>query len=704
MSFLKSHAACNAKLAYAIKKTATLPIGVLVVSLFATHAMAQNNVSSEVSDHTFYTAANMLAYTELELSGEPLAESLGLDLDMLDPNFLDEPTQFDYVAGIESYEYSEEAMYALNYQSQLGPHLVNGPQNINRGGNLKSLQKRMDSLAKSVGFPSTNIAKNIYPISLPYRSASPEFNGQVDIHIIATEEIEVANNQGDVVTATAQIPAYQHDYKTLAWNKKQRELVIEPAAIGGILLKEVMWSQDFLEGMHVIKSDEEVEANSSKMDRDGKLALGVSSADGMNGVILTELSVDKMLYLQDQLAFDGKSLGANITPQYNANKNPIWFPHAIKVTEKKQNGVNAIGQLKVQNSDSTLRDSWMLLWPLSEYFAYSDQRIANTGQNPAFKAVFDGQPFKASPKVNADINANNNIASQDAFSLASNLSNMMFKNIDALHLNKQANTLVDTYSTSGKKSQHVTTYDAAYSIVALSIFQRAQDALPVGYASASGGEVNLKTAQGKRALTLIKSQANFIVNNLITKNGLVSDGALLAQSGSISKLDKGQSLDAQFASIRGLSAAFIATGQTHFRDAARNLYVSIEQHYFSKDLGTWAINGQGEYSPWTAAAVVSALRETMLHLKNNESENTPELELAALVNRHATWFRTVINGPTINQGLQLSEALADTGEYFLKGQKNNDSDSDGVAKINRAGGKFGRANVMAAKVVVSKKI
>ncbi len=679
MSFLKKRTA-----AYAFKKACTLPICMLATSLFATHSLAQNAVSTEVSDYTFYTAANMLAYTEFELSGEPLAESLGLDLDVLDPNFLDEPTQFDYV------------------ESQLGPHLVNGPQNKSRGGNLKSLQKRMDSLAKSVGFPSTDIAKNIYPISLPYRSASPEFNQQVDARIVDTEEIELLNQQGEVIIATAQIPAYQHDYQTLAWNKKQRELVIEPAAIGGILLKEVMWSQDFLGGMHVIKNDEEVEANSSKMDRDGKHALGVSSSDGMNGVILTELSIDKMLYLQDQLAFNGKSLGAKITPQYNAAKNPVWFPHAIKVTETKQNGVNTIGQLKVQNSDSTLRDSWMLLWPLSEYFAYSDQRIANTGQNPAFQAVFDGQPFKASPKVNADKNAHNNIANQDAFSLASNLSNMVFKNIDTLHFNKQSNTLVDTYSSNGKKSQHVTTYDAAYSIVALSIFQRAQDALPVGYASASGGEVNLKTDQGKRALKLIELQADFIVNHLITKNGLVSDGASLTQSGDILKHDNGQSLDAQFASIRGLSAAFIATGQTRFRDAARHLYVTMDRTYFSKELGTWAINGQGEYSPWTAAAVISALRETMLHLKNNESENISELELAALVSRHASWFRTVINGPSINQGLQLSEALADTGEYIFKGQ-GSDSDHDNVAKINQAGGKFGRANVMAAKVVVSKK-
>ncbi len=413
-------------LSRAIKKVGAITFSGLALSTLALPTFAQP--TAKITDYTFITSANMLAYTEFELSGEPLAESLGLDLDVLDPNFINEPTQFDYVTGINSYEYSEEAMYALNYQSQLGPHLVNGPQNKIRGGDQKSLQKRINTLAKSVGFPSKDIAKNIYPISLPYRSASADFNGKVDTSIIDKEEIEILNKQGNTVSATAQIPAYSHDYATLAWSENKRELIIEPAAIGGILLKEVMWSQDFLGGMHVIENDDEVEATSSKMDQDGKHALGVSSADGLNGVLLTEISVDKMLYLQEQLAFDGKKLGAKITPQYNPNKNPIWFPHAISLKEKEQNKRHAISKLKVKNASSTLRDSWMLLWPLSEYFAYTDQRTNNSAQNPAFAAVFDGQPFAAAPKANTDKKTQNDIAARDAFSLASNLSNMVFKN------------------------------------------------------------------------------------------------------------------------------------------------------------------------------------------------------------------------------------------------------------------------------------
>ena len=116
---------------------------VLVQAIACALISGAAHAAVKVEDKTFNTAANMLAYTEFELSGEPLAEALGLDLDVLDANRADEPTPFDFAAGIESYEYSEEAMYALNYQSGMGPHLVNGPQNLARGGTMASLGQRV---------------------------------------------------------------------------------------------------------------------------------------------------------------------------------------------------------------------------------------------------------------------------------------------------------------------------------------------------------------------------------------------------------------------------------------------------------------------------------------------------------------------------------------------------------------------------------
>ncbi|WP_250656462.1 hypothetical protein [Alkalimarinus coralli] len=666
-----------------------------VAAMSSLPALVSASPTVEVTDYRFNSGASMLAYTEFELSGEPLAESLGLDLDVLDPSTLNQPTRFDYVAGIESYEYSEEAMYALNYQSRMGPHLVNGPLNKARGGKMENLGSRFVELAKSVAYPPEEIPLNLYPISLPYRSGLPELAEAVDMTTVNKDELELTDANGKTLKTTALIPAYYRDYKTLGWVKSERELVIEPAAVGGILLKEVMWSQDFLGGMHVIESDEEVEAESAKMDQDGKHALGVSAVDGMNGVILTEMSVDKMLMLQDQLGFDGKQLGVKVTPDYDPTKQPVWFPHAIKVDETEQNGVNALGKLSVTASESTLRDTWMLLWPTSEYFAFTDQRSANTGQNPAFRAVFDGQPFAAAPAKNVDASSGNDVAAADGFSLASNLSSMLFKNIDALHFNNKAGTFVDRFD--GKQGDHVTTYDAAYSIVALSIFQRAQDALPVGYASAEASDLDLKTAQGKRAIEMIQRQAEFIVSKLRASNGLVADGATVS-----GKQDKAQSLDAQFAAIRGLSAAFIATGDTRYRDEARALYVAVEKTYFDAELGTWSLKGGvTEQTPWTAAAISGALRETMLHLKNSEGEKEASLELATLVERYTTWFRTVINGNSTEQGLQLAEWIGDSGENVIEG-KGGDTDADNVPQVTAAGGKHGRAMVFAGKVRVSK--
>lgn len=654
-----------------------------------------DGIRVDVLDKRFQPAGSMLAYTEFELSGEPLAESLGLDLDVLDPDQLNQPTKFDYAAGIESYEYSEEAMYALNYQSQMGPHLSNGPLNQKRGGRPEHLEQRFLELAKAVAFPADDIPMNLYPISLPYESGMPEFAQAVNQTVISSDEIEQLNARGQEQKLSTQSPAYLRDYKTLSWTDKETSKVINPASLGGILLKEVMWSQDFLGGMHVAASDEEVEANSSVQDQDGVHALGVSAADGMNGMILTELSLDKLLILQESLGYNGKQLGAAINPDYDPTKEPIWFPHRVTVTEGSSNGLNAINELTVTDTRSTLRDTWLMLWPVSEYFAFTDQRQANTGQNPAFSAVFDGAPFAAAPAANTDTSLNNNVRGSDAFSVVSNLSSMLFKNLKALHFNADKGTLVDDYD--GNQGMHVTTYDAAYSLVALSIFQRAQDALPVGYASADGGDVDLNSDSGKQALQMIRAQADFILNNLVEHNGLATDGMTLN-----GKLDNGQSLETQFAVIRGLTAAYLATDDSRYRQTARNLYLALDEQRFDTEIDTWAsAPGQATiHTPWTTAAISGAMREAMLHLKNQEGEEARALELNILAQRYVGWFKGIVNGPAVGQGMQLAEWPGDTGEHQVN-DGNADNDADNVARVTAAGGPHGTAMVMASKVRVS---
>jgi len=671
-------------------KKSVLSVAV-AAAVFTTAASATAQV--KILDKTHQPAGSFLAYTEFELSGEPLAESLGLDLDVLDPNLANDPTPFDFAAGIESYEYSEEAMYALNYQSTMGPHLVNGPVNRARGGQLADLGKRVIEMAAAVGFPASEIPQNMYPISIPYASGSPEFVQKPDITTVNGDEVEIVTAKGNSKTVQTVVPAYFRDYKTLAWDETTFDKSFNPAATGGILLKEVMWSQDFLGGMHVTATDEEVEAESATMDLDGKHSLGVSAADGFNGMMLTEMSIDKLQIMQQQLGFDGKRLGVKFGPDYDPAKGPIWFAHKVAVTEGTRNGVKSITGLKVTDSASTLRDTWSALWPVAEFFAYSDQRTANSAQNPAFLAVFDGAPFAAAPAANTDASESNDVVAGDAFSLANNISNLLFKNIAALHYNKEQGTFVTEYK-NGKQGSKVDTYDAAYSLVALSIYQRAKDALPVGYASAESGDVDLKTAAGKEALAMIKGQADFIVNQLTGKDGLVFDGLTL---NTVNKLTKEKSLDAQFAAIRGLVAAYLATDDMKYKQAARSIYLAVEKNMFDENIDTWAtVPGKATiHTPYTEAAISGGLREAILHLKNEEGENEPALELTALTDRYVSWFRGVING-----GMQLAEWMGDSGENQIKGSSSTDTDEDGVHQIIAAGGKFGTAMTMANKASV----
>ena len=193
-----------------------------------------------------------------------------------------------------------------------------------------------------------------------------------------------------------------------------------------------------------------------------------------------------------------------------------------------------------------------------------------------------------------------------------------------------------------------------------------------------------------QALELVRKQADFILGKLVGKNGLVHDGLTLG-----GKLDAGQSIDAQFAAIRGLTAAFLATSDAKYRTAARELFIATDKAYFNTKAGTWLASKQGEYTPWTQAAISGALRSAMLNLRNEGAEKAPELELAKLTGQYVSWFRGTVNG-----GMQMAEWVGDSGENVIDGA-GGDTDEDGVPQVTAAGGKHGTAMVMAAKALIT---
>lgn len=276
-----------------------------------------------VADDHFDTAGNMFAYSEFELSGEPLAEGLGLDLDTLDARKPDEPTKFDYTAGIESYEYSEEDMYEVTEKSGLGLHLINGPIAKQRAEQRhkpadEALADRFYELADSVGYPREEIFRNMFPTFIEYAGGDPHYAQKVDTDVYAE------NDDGTYV------PVYQVDFQSLRWDRGKMDKVLTPSAYGGVFLKQALWAGYFLGNFHQKDSDEEVEAKTPNDDQSGNVALGVSSADGMQGMILTEQIWNKLAFIRDHLFYDAKqqALTKAAGSRYNPSGGFVYLPHA----------------------------------------------------------------------------------------------------------------------------------------------------------------------------------------------------------------------------------------------------------------------------------------------------------------------------------------------------------------------------------------
>jgi hypothetical protein len=642
------------------------------------------NYSASVTNYNFDTAGNMLAYAEFELSGEPLAEALGLDLDLLDPQKVNKPTAFDYTAGVESYEYSEEAMYELVEKSGLGLHLINGPivdKMAKESGKQapQALEERFYQLAESVGYDKGEIFRNMYPTFMEYSKGDPHYIQKVDTSAYA---------ESDDKTYT---PVYQVDFKTLRWDRDKMDKILMPAAYGGAFLKQALWAGDFLSGFHTVDKDEELEAEAPNQDKDANIRLGVSAADGFQGVILTEEIWNKLAYIRDGLFYDAntKQLVKGSGTQYDPANGFVYLPHAIKVTEEGQDVAKA-SNLEVSDSRSFLRDQWMMLWPASEFYGMTDQRQENKNVNPAFRAAFDGVPFAAAPQENTDAATNNDVIAYDAYSLNRDVLLQVFKNLQAMHFNKEVGAFINIHD-GQKQGDYVDAFEAGYTLEALRIFQRAIDGLPVGYASGEDAQ-GLQTEEGKLALDMMKKQADFMIEKMMTKDGLIVNGFTIGKGPD----EKAATLEAQLGAVRGLTATYLATKKEKYREAARTIYNAVDTKMWDKKLKVYKTEGDSmKYTPYTAASISAAFRLALLNLGNMESDKQQysSLEKETVVSRYMDFYDRIIDGPSLKEGMQVSE-FWDTGDSYKKGDKTGNTDKDNVPQVQAGHGKYGIAPIL----------
>jgi hypothetical protein len=606
-------------------------LALAVACAFNTQLLAETIITDN-----YDTASQMLLANEINESGEPFAEALGYNLDLLDPFIAGSPSATAYVLGIENYEYSRYQLGTIITRSGMGLHMMWAPL-------IKNMAAAMpDSFDGSMtatpnGFKEDDVlVKNIKQFSqitnqAPPGNPWPQFADFISGDPHLPQAIDPVNFSWT-------------DFSTLLWDRSKMKKILNPAAMGQSLMKQYLWASDMLSAFHD-GDDVAIDADgtnspdfsdSPKFDPNNNIYFGGDSLDGFIGMVITAESINKVAFMINALAYDGTKLGAIDLASYNPANGIQYFPNKIRVTEAKVHPKlpPALSSLTVVDDSSELFDQASLLWSVSSFVNMMDPSDNSDPAHLAYHEVFDGSPFPAPMSVSGK---------PGPFNLMKGTAKAIFQNLMAMQFNKTHKTFVDEAKLKKSKviqKPIISTVNAAYAIVSLEAFIEEFTTTPLG---------NMAT----KALT---EQAMYMINHLGNSNGAYGDQVEL---GSKQKMVS-RTVESQAAAVRGLFVAYRVTGMAKFRTAAEKAYHYLIANYYIATQNAFLTkikNNEAKYTPQNFAVIAGALREASL-----------EGKIANAVTIYTGFFQKVGNK------MQLSEGAA-------SGETGADSDADGIPFI-----------------------
>lgn len=607
---------------------------VLLVTMVATTSIFSQ---VELTNTDYYdTAGQMLLANEINESGEPFAEALGYDLDLLDPAVADNPDSASYVMGIESYEYSRYQLGTVISRSGLGLHMMWAPVISEMAamepdsmdgaytGGMVNGYKEDDVLMKTImhfGMLTNHSAPgNPWPQFAEFVGGDPHLPQPIDADNFAW-----------------------NDFSTLRWDRSLMDKTLNPAALGQTLMKQYLWAQDMLGAFHDaddngIEPDGIVSPDlpdSPNFDPDNNVYFGGDGLDGFVGHVLTAESINKVKFIITRLAYNGSSLGMVDPATYDPANGIKYFPHAIAVTEMGMGDMlpPKVDQLTVTDASSDLFDQVSLLWGTINFKNMMDPDNNDGPNHLAYHDVFDGDPFPAPMAVTG---------TPGPFDLMKGTSKVLFQNLMALHFDQTNGSFVNTSGLEAGQpapGNMISTVNAGYLLVVLKQV----------YEEFAG------TPLEAMALSAINAQANFLISNLQDSDGFANAFEFGAGASTDTRLAVTQA-----AAARGLYAAYQATADSAFlmgADAAYNTLIS--QYYVPSKTAfrTEVNNPVATYTPFNFAVISGALREGTL-----VGGHTAGADI------YTRFFKKVANA------MQLSEGAA-------SGESGSDSDGDGIPYI-----------------------
>jgi len=620
----------------------------MVLTLAATFPLA---AQVTVTDSTSYqTVDQMLLANEINESGEPYAEAIGYDLDVLDPFVPDNPDATAYVLGIENYEYSRYQLGVIIARSGMGLHMMWAPvigemaamapedtDGMYTGGTPNGF-KEDDVLLKMIGH--FGMLANHTPPMHPWPQFG-EFVAGTPRYVMAPDHENFA-----------------HDFATLRWDRSTMTMQLSPGAMGQTLMKQYLWAQDMLGGFHDA-NDEAVEPaegvspdlpGAPTFDPNNGVFYGGDGLDGFVGQVLTAEAINKVKNILTRLAFDGTGLGGVDPMTYDPASGVRYFPHLIAVEEAPV----AVGMppkptgYTVADPTSWLFDQVSLLWGAESFTGMMNPSDDSSPAHMAYHAVFDGDPFPADMAVTGV---------PGPYDLMKGASKVVFQNMMAMHWVADSGTFTDTATLMDgkpKPGDRISTFNAGYAVMVLASFVPQFKGTP------------LETA----AMNALEAQADFMMAHLMDATGGFSNGAFTNGT----PIAGAHSVMAQAGGIRGLYAAWRATGEQKYLEAANAGYANLianfwvpERSGFRTTLGA----SVARYTPKVVAALSGALREA--RLAGGKTEAT---SIYVAFWKHVT------------HTMQMAEAQA-------TGESGGDSDGDGIPYIPEQAGRV--APVFAAE-------
>jgi len=531
----------------------------------------------------YLTADQMLLANELNESGEPFAEALGYNLDFLDPMLPGVPDVTAYTLGIENYEYSRYHLGTIITRSGIGLHMMWAPM-IRQMATKKPDNFDGAFTTAPNGFKEDDVLVQMTKSFAQLSHHAPPGNPWPQF-------AEFVAGDPHFPQAVDPLKFHWQDFSTLRWDRDKMDKRLNPAAMGQALMKQYLWAQDMLSGYHDIDDNPIEPSSSNAPNPEAGIYLGGDSLDGFIGQVITAESINKVAFITQKLAYNGKSLGSIDLMHYDPAQGIVYFPHLVKVSEKKVQPFlpPQVDRLKIDDDESDLYDQVSLLWGASNFTNMMDPSDNSDSAHLAYHQVFDGSPFPA-PMSTTGV--------PGPYDLMKGFSRAIFLNILTMHQDKTHHTFVDQAELDDGKierSPKITTLNAAYLIIALEPFINEFANTPLG-------------GPAKQALS---DQAKYIVDHLYNGSGAFASKGNIYSNTSVYHYN----IEDQAAAIHALYVAYRVTQIQMFRDIADSGYEKMIADYYlpKRHLFRSRLNRKkAVYTPKNVAVIAGALREASL--------------------------------------------------------------------------------------------